>query len=105
MGCLDVITLLKETVAHYNREHIDVYCAMVDLSKAYDRLNISSMCDKLKTTYLPGQVVNLIEFMSKNPFVCTSYEGCLSDECKVRNGLRQGGVISGIRFNFTLMES
>ena len=37
-GCLDAITLLKETVAHYNREHTDVYCAMVDLSKAYDRI-------------------------------------------------------------------
>ena len=44
-GCLDAITLLKEPVAHYNREHTDVYCAMVDLSKAYNRTNISSLCD------------------------------------------------------------
>ena len=65
MGCLDVITLFKETVAHYNREHTDVHCAMVDLSKAYVRINISSLCDKLKSTYLPGQIVNLIEFMDK----------------------------------------
>jgi len=79
-GCLDAITLLKETVAHYNREPTDVYCAMVDLSKAYHRINISSLCDKLKATYLPGQIFNLIEFMGKNTFVCTSYEGCLSDE-------------------------
>ena len=50
-GMLDAITLLKETVAHFNREHTDVHCAMVDLFKAYDRINISSLCDKLKATY------------------------------------------------------
>ena len=41
----------------YNREHTDVFCAMVDLSKAYDRINISSLCDKLKVTYLNGQIL------------------------------------------------
>ena len=47
-GCLDAITLLKETFAQYNRKHTDVHCAIVDLSKAYDRIKISSLCDKLK---------------------------------------------------------
>ena len=60
MGCLDAITLLKETFAYYNREHTDNYSVMIDLSKAYDRLNISSLCDTLKAIYLPGQNINLI---------------------------------------------
>ena len=77
---------------------------MVDLSKAYDRINTSSLCDKLKSTYLPGQIVSLIEFMGKNIFVCTSYEGCLSHEWKVGNGVRQGGITSGILFNFCLND-
>ena len=77
---------------------------MVDLSKACDRINISSLYDKLKATYLPGQIVKLIAFMGKNTFVCTSYEGCLSDEWKLGNGICQGGIASGIIFNFSLME-
>ena len=71
---------------------------MVDLSKAYDRMNISSLCDKVKVTYLPGQIVNLIEFMGIN--ICTCYEGCLSDELIVYNGVCQGGIL----FNFYLNE-
>ena len=63
---------------------------MVDLSKAYERINMSSLSDKLKATYLPGKIVSLIEFMGKNTFVCTFYEGCLSDKWKVGNGVRQG---------------
>ena len=71
---------------------------MIDLSKAYDRTNISSLCDKLKATYLPEPIVNLIEFIDENTLVCTSYEGCLSDEWKVGIGVRQGGITSGIIF-------
>ena len=65
---LDAITLLKETVAHYSKENTDVYCALVDLSKAYDRIDASFLCDKLKATNLPGQTVKLIEFVGKKPF-------------------------------------
>ena len=74
------------------------------MSTAYDRMNISSLCDKLKATYLPGQIINLIEFMGKNTFVCISYEGSLSDKWKVGKGVRQGGVTSGILFSFYLNE-
>ena len=89
---------MKQTVAHYNWEHTDVYCAIVDLSKAQDKIIISSLCDKLKAKYLPDQIVNLIEFIGKNTFVCSSYEGCLNDEWKEANGIRLRGITSGILF-------
>ena len=34
----------------------------------------------------------------------TFYEGCLSDELKVGNGVRQGGDTSGMRFKLYLSE-
>ena len=79
MDCLDAYTLLKETVAHYSMEQTDVHCAMVDPSKAYDRIIIISLCNKLYVTNLPEHMVYCIEFRGKNTCVCTSYEGCLSD--------------------------
>ena len=45
-----------------------------------------------------------MELLGKNTFVCTSYKGCLSDEWKVGNEVRQGEVIPGIVFNFYLIE-
>ena len=55
-GCLIAITLLKETVSHYNQRHSDVFCAMIDLSQAYDRININTHCTKLKRIKLPEQI-------------------------------------------------
>ena len=42
--------------------------------------------------------------MGGNTFVCTSYEGCLSGERKVGNGVSQGDFICGILFKFYLNE-
>ena len=67
-----------------------MHCAMVDLSKAYDRINTSLLCDKMRETNLPGKVIALIDFMGKNNFVCASYGGQLSDD--------------GILFKFYLNE-
>ena len=80
----DAIALFKETVAHYNRDHTDIHWAMVGLFKAYDRIYISSVCDKLKATCLSEQLFNLIEFTDKKTFFCTSYEW------KLGNAVGQG---------------
>ena len=101
---MDAITVFKETVMHYNLKRSDVYCVLVDPSKAYDRINISLLCDKMRETDLPGQVIELIDFISKNSFGCTSYVRQLSDDWKVKNRVRQGGISSGKLFKFCLKE-
>ena len=70
---------------YYNSQRSDVYCAMVDLSKAYDKINTSLLYDKMKETELPGQFITLIDFICETTFVCTSHGGQLSDECNVKN--------------------
>ena len=71
-GCIDVITVLKETAMYYNSQCFDVYCAMVDISKVYDRINTSLLSEKMRESDLPGQVIALINFVCKKTFVCTS---------------------------------
>ena len=89
---------------YYSSQRSDVCCAIVDISKAYDRINTSLLWDKMRETELSRQVITLINSMSKNTFGCTSYGGRLGDEWNVKNGVRQGGISSGILFNFYLNE-
>ena len=42
---------------------------VVAVALMYDRINIRCLRDKLKTTYLPGQAINVIQFMDKK-IVC-----------------------------------
>ena len=49
-GCIDEMTVLKETVMYYNIKRYDVLCAMVDLLKAYARTNTSLLCYKMRET-------------------------------------------------------
>ena len=71
---------------------------------AYDINNTSLLTDKIGESDSPGQFIALIDFVGKNTFVCTSYAGYLNDEWKVRNGVRQGGILPGILFDFYLSE-
>ena len=41
---------------------------MIDLSQAYDRININTLCTKLKRTELPEQISNIIDYMCRNTF-------------------------------------
>ena len=72
----DAVTVLKETVMHYNLKRSHVYSAMVNLSKAYNRMNISL----LRFT----GIIAYIDFIGKNTFVSTSYGGQLSDTWNLR---------------------
>ena len=46
IGCIDAITVLN--YMYYNLQRSDVFCAMVDLLKAYSRINTSLICDKMR---------------------------------------------------------
>ena len=74
-GCPNAKAWLKETVSHYNQRHSDVFGAMIDLSQAYDRIVIISLCTKLKRTELPEHVSNIIEYMCRNTFANIVYGG------------------------------
>ena len=46
---------------------------MIDLSEAYDQININTVSIKLKRTEQPEQISKIIEYMCKNTFVNTVY--------------------------------
>ena len=67
-GCINAITVSKGTVVYYSSQRSVVYCAMVVLSNAYERINTCLLWDKMRETELPGQVFALIDFIGKKTF-------------------------------------
>lgn len=100
VGCLTACTVLKETILSYNEAQSNVHCAFLDLSKAFDKVNHNILLAKLVENKVPKHLIKIIEFMNDNQFVSVAFNGCSGGEWKVCNGVRQGGILSTLIFNF-----
>ena len=100
VGCIDSAILLKEVIKHYNSKKSNLFCCLIDMSKAFDRINIDKLIQKLIKTSVPTNIVNILEFMMKNTFVSTVFNGTRSDTWRILCGTRQGGILSPLIFNF-----
>ena len=98
-GTLAAVSLLKEVVNYYNSRNSNVHCAMIDLSKAFDKINHDIMLKRLNESSLPKQLVLIIDFMLRNTYVKIKFNDCLSDSWRMANGTRQGGILSPYLFN------
>ena len=68
---------------------------MIDLSQANDRININTLCTKLKRTELPDQITNIMEYIFGRTIVNTVYGAKPSEFWPVVNETRQWGLTFG----------
>lgn len=90
--------VLKEVVKYYFQRRGDVYCALIDASKAFDRVKLDILFDILIERGLPAPITRLLLDMYMQQRVRTSFNEAHSKCFSVSNGVRQGGVISPILF-------
>ena len=104
-GCLPAIALVKEIIFKYNDENSSVYCAMVDLSKAFDRVNWNILFSKLRESNLRPEIINIIKVMYDRSYVHTMVNGTKSCSWKLGNGVRQGGILSPLLFAYYMNDT
>ena len=103
-GCTDAILLLKEIIMRYNSEGSDVFCAQIDLSKAFDNIDHDILLEKLLDSNVPIAIVRIVGFMIKNSYTHVRFKNCRSPEWRINAGCRQGGILSPLLFNVYLLE-
>ena len=90
---------LRETILYYTESNSNVYTSFIDISKAFDSVNHEKLIKKLSRKGIPDYVTRLIEYWYQNQFVKVKYKSCYSAEWRISNGVRQGGILSGLFFN------
>ena len=99
-SCTSAVLVLRETVHSYTKERSNVHCAMVDLSKAFDKVNHKILIDKFRKTTLPVQIIDVLEYMFNNTFVNVLVNDVQTESWRLGNGTRQGGILSPLIFSF-----
>ena len=90
---------LKETVMYYTQASSNVYACFLDLRKAFDSVNHNTLFYKMQLAGIPDCIINVIKFWYCNQYAQVKYQNIMSNEWKINNGVRQGGVLSGLLFN------
>ena len=90
---------LKQVVEYYRNRSSSIYVCFLDASKAFDRVNHWLLLKKLIVRQVPHYVIRLLVFWYTQQLFCVKWGDATSGYFHVKNGLRQGGILSPILFN------
>ena len=71
----------------------------LDMSKAFDTINIHTLIRKLLQTNIPGTIIKFIANYIKGRKAYTTYRNHTSKQRQFKTGVPQGGVLSPTLFN------
>ena len=96
--------ILKETVSYFNVQNSSVYSCLLDASKAFDFVHYGKLFNILLDRNLPPHIIRLILDSYSHQTLKTRWGHSLSHGIDVKNGVKQGGVLSPILFALYMDE-
>ena len=90
--------VLKEAIDYYRANGNDVYCTMLDATKAFDRVEYCKLIRLLLTNRLPVIIVRFLLNIYLFQATRVAWNGFNSQCITVVNGVRQGAVLSPVLF-------
>ena len=104
MGTTDNIFTLHGLITHIINQGKKLYCAFVDLSKAFDYINRDILWHKLIKLGVRGKILNVIKSMYETVKSKVKYQNQLSEEFDCYLGVRQGESLSPFLFSMYLND-
>jgi len=89
--------ILKETIDYYRTNGNDVYCTMLDATKAFDRAEYCKLIRLLSIKNVHAVTTRFL--LNLNLFQgILKWRGSHSHDIKILNGVRKGAVLSPVLF-------
>ena len=87
-----------ESIVYFIRNGSEVYTCVMDMTKAFDNAKHSILFEKLIHKGIPGIYVRLLPVMCDKQYANVKWIGSVSKRFTIRNGVKQGAVLSVILF-------
>jgi hypothetical protein len=71
--------ILEETLEFYRGKHASVYCAMLDATKAFDRVEYCKLVRLLLNKKLPAVIIRVLLHMYLSHFTMVAWNGTRSN--------------------------
>jgi hypothetical protein len=94
--------MMTETCRIFNANGSKVYALLLDATKAFDRLEFSTLFNILLDKGMNPFYIRCLWYMYLNQELCIRWNGIVSDRFPVSNGVKQGGVMSPLLFGIYL---
>ena len=93
-----------ETVSYFLRNGGNVYCCLMDMTKAFDLVKHSILFKKFLTAGLSVIFIRLLIFIYINQFANIRWNNSFSAFFSMTNGVRQGAILSGFAYCFYMND-
>jgi hypothetical protein len=90
--------VLKEVINTYTTQNSNVYLSFLDVSKAFDKVSHCKLLQALERRGVDNNIINLINHWYSCQEIHVNFENCNSQSWYIKNGVRQGGVLSPYLF-------
>ena len=88
----------QEVISYFLRHGSDVYSCLLDFSKAFDKVNFVKLFEKLIERGIPYVFLRLLLFIYRKQSCYVKWNNKKSGLFKVKNGVRQGAIVSPTLF-------
>lgn len=99
-ACMHLMNFIEKNID----KHKIVGCIFIDLSKAYDTVNINILVEKLQRIGITHKALDLFKSYHKNRFQFVEINKSQSEKKLITSGVAQGSMISAPEFSIYINE-
>ena len=95
----DCIFSIKEVINYYRALNTPIFACFIDIKSAYDRVSYNKLFCKLIDRNVPKYIIYLLVSWYRSQRLYVKWGSSLSIEFGMKNGIRQGSLLSPCLFN------